>query len=255
MLGTPSGYPHMTRGRYFAVHSLAVPFALACLAFLSWRLGLDRLIALQFFDEAKHVFPGNSNRMLDRIAHNYLLILPILMAVVAGVLALLSWRIAALRQWRMPLFAVVATCALGPAVINLLKHVTAMPRPWAITEYGGWRAMPDVFWAGNGVKSGGALPSNHAGAGYSVLVLYFLGWAMGRPLLRWGGLAVGITSGLVFSFVRIVQGAHFFSQTVCSALVMWLLASLIFAPLILQLQWRRQGQGADASRRRVPVSM
>jgi membrane-associated PAP2 superfamily phosphatase len=36
----------------------------------------------------------------------------------------------------------------------------------------------------------------------------------------------------MFSLVRILQGAHFLSQTLWSAVVMWLLASVIFYPLI-----------------------
>ncbi|MCH3723211.1 phosphatase PAP2 family protein, partial [Campylobacter coli] len=81
-------------------------------------------------------------------------------------------------------------------------------------------------------KAGGALPSGHAGAGYSMLTLYFAGWAAQRPGWRWWGLAVGIAAGVGFSIVRVLQGAHFLSQTLWSAALMWLLAALFFWPVL-----------------------
>lgn len=66
-----------------------------------------------------------------------------------------------------------------------------------------------------------------------MLVLYFAGWSLGRPALRWWGLAVGIAAGLGFSAVRILQGAHFLSQTLWSAALLWPLAALFFYPLIV----------------------
>jgi membrane-associated PAP2 superfamily phosphatase len=98
--------------------------------------------------------------------------------------------------------------------------------------FGGYANYPLHFWASSRREAGGALPSSHAGAGYALLSLYFAGWAMGRPSWRWGGLALGIAAGLVFSIVRIMQGAHFFSQTVWSACIMWFIASLLFYRLI-----------------------
>ena len=65
-----------------------------------------------------------------------------------------------------------------------------------------------------------------------MLSLYFAGWAMGRPAWRWGGLALGLGAGLGFSAVRVLQGAHFLSQTVWSAALLWFLGAVVFYPLI-----------------------
>ena len=62
--------------------------------------------------------------------------------------------------------------------------------------------------------------------------LYFAGWALGRPAWRWWGLAIGILAGAGFSVVRILQGAHFLSQTLWSAALLWFLAAVFFSPLI-----------------------
>ena len=77
------------------------------------------------------------------------------------------------------------------------------------------------------------MPSGHAGAGYALLSLYFAGWALGRPAWRWSGLAIGVAAGVGFSVVRILQGAHFLSQTLWSAALMWLLAAIFFYPVIV----------------------
>ena len=80
------------------------------------------------------------------------------------------------------------------------------------------------------------MPSGHAGGGYALLSLCFAGWAAGRPRWRCAGLAIGILAGLSFSLVRLLQGAHFASQTVWSAPIDWVVAGLVFM-LILFGGW------------------
>ncbi|KAG0754709.1 hypothetical protein G6F22_020869 [Rhizopus arrhizus] len=77
------------------------------------------------------------------------------------------------------------------------------------------------------------MPSGQAGAGYSMLTLYFAGWALDRPAWRWWGLAEGVAAGAGFSVGRILQGAHFLSQTLWSAALLWFLAALFFYPVIV----------------------
>ncbi len=53
----------------------------------------------------------------------------------------------------------------------------------------------------------------------------------GEPRWRWRGLAIGIAAGLLFSVVRIMQGAQFASATLWSAAVDWTVcAALLPAP-------------------------
>jgi membrane-associated PAP2 superfamily phosphatase len=65
-----------------------------------------------------------------------------------------------------------------------------------------------------------------------MLTLYFAGWALERPAWRWWGLAIGMAAGASFSAVRILQGAHFLSQTLWSAALLWFLAAVFFYPLL-----------------------
>ncbi|WP_233236453.1 phosphatase PAP2 family protein [Bordetella sp. LUAb4] len=196
--------------------------------------GLDLVVARWFYDAQAHLFPHRASRALEIFGHRLVLVAPVGVAVAAAGAAVASRWLPALRPWRGVLWAVALTCALGQVIIAQLKHYTALPRPYDLSMFGGYASYPQRFWAASRREAGGALPSGHAGAGYALLSLYFAGWAAGRPLWRWTGLAIGILVGAGFSLVRIAQGAHFLSQTLWSAAIMWLLASLLFYRLLVQ---------------------
>ncbi len=222
-----------TAASYLFTHVIAVTLALAGLAWWANASGLDLRIAAALFDPALDDFPLRANRWLELIGHRMVLALPIGVALAAVAVAAASYRIPAWRRWRAPALAVAATCLAGQMLVQALKHHTTLPRPYDLDTLGGYTPYPQHWWTWARAKAGGALPSGHAGAGYSMLVLYFAGWSLGRPALRWWGLAVGIAAGLGFSAVRILQGAHFLSQTLWSAALLWLLAALFFYPLIV----------------------
>ncbi|OZI26153.1 acid phosphatase [Bordetella genomosp. 9] len=219
---------------YLLTHVLGVTLLLALLAEAVNRSGLDLAVSRYFFDAAANTFPWRASRALEILGHRVVLVLPIGVAVAAIAAAIASHWFTVLRPWRGALWGIAATCVLGQVLISQLKHYTALPRPYALEMFGGYANYPTHFWAANRREGGGALPSNHAGAGYAMLSLYFAGWALRRPEWRWVGLAVGIAAGLMFALVRIMQGAHFLSQTIWSACVMWGIASIVFAPLLVR---------------------
>ncbi|OZI66617.1 phosphatase PAP2 family protein [Bordetella genomosp. 11] len=217
---------------YLITHVFGITLLLALLASAINYSGLDLAISRMFFDPASNAFPWRASRALELLGHRVVLVLPVGVAIAAMAAAIASHWFAPLRPWRGALWGIALTCALGQVIISQLKHYTALPRPYNLSMFGGYANYPDHFWAASRRQAGGALPSNHAGAGYAMLSLYFAGWAMGRPAWRWGGLAIGIAAGLSFAAVRVAQGAHFTSQTVWSACVMWAVASVLFYPLI-----------------------
>lgn len=229
-----------SRLSYLLVHVLGVTLLLAGLAWWAHVSEFDYDVAGVFYDSTLGDFPYRTMRWLEVLGHRVVLALPVGIALVAFAVALLSYRITAWRGVRGIAWATVLTCLLGQVVINQLKHLTALPRPSNLSLFGGYAALPTHWWAATRAESGGALPSGHAGAGYSMCVLYFAGWALGRPVWRWTGLALGLGGGLLFSLVRVMQGAHFVSQTLWSGALMWFLASLFFFPIIT-------GHRSDAS--------
>ena len=165
---------------------------------------------------------------------------PIGVGLLSLVATIVSIPLAALRPWR-PVFAclLLAMC-LGPGLITALKQVTAAHCPWDLVRYGGHAGYTHAWFAASSAESGRCLPSGHAGAGFSLLGMYFAGWACGRAQWRWAGLALGCTAGVVFSAVRTVQGAHFVSHALWSALIVWWFASLVFMPLLCTRAGREQ---------------
>ena len=221
-----------TRAAYLLTHVAGVTLILACLAGWVQASGLDMRIARTLFDPLLDDFPLHGSRWLELLGHRLVLALPICVGLAAAGIAAGSFRIPAWRRWRGAALAVAATCLAGQLLINQLKHHTMLPRPNDLQTLGGYTPYPVHWWTWARARAGGALPSGHAGAGYALLSLYFAGWALGRPAWRWSGLAIGVAAGVGFSVVRVVQGAHFLSQTIWSAALMWLLAAVFFYPVI-----------------------
>lgn len=219
---------------YLSTHLIGVTLILACLAWWANASGLDLRIARALFDPVLDDFPLHLNRWFDLLGHRMVLALPIGVGLIAVATVVASWRVTSLRPWRGTALAVAATCLVGQVVVNQLKHHTTLPRPYNLETLGGYTPYPVHWWTWARARAGGALPSGHSGAGYSMLTLYFVGWALQRPAWRWWGLAIGIVSGVVFSVVRILQGAHFLSQTLWSAALLWFLAAVFFYPVIMR---------------------
>lgn len=219
--------------RYGVTHVIAVPVALAAAALFFRDSGWDLRIEDQFFDPVFNGFPMRRSGWFEAIGHDLLKMLPIGIGLLALAAAIASPWLTPLRRWRAILWSVFAAMCIGPGLITALKQVTAAHCPWDLARYGGYAEYVHTWFATSRADSGRCLPSGHAGAGFSLLALYFAGWASGHAGWRWWGLAIGVVAGIVFSVVRTVQGAHFVSHSLWSALIDWLVASLVFLPLIV----------------------
>ena len=233
--------------RSAAIHLLAVPLLLAIAATLLQHSAADVAISSLFFDAEQKLFAGKRSGLFELIGHQAARGLPIAVGLVALGVAVGSAFRASLRPWRASAIALALALVLTPSVISLLKSSTAAHCPHTVDVFGGpvdYRAERDgPFWAASPATAGRCLPSAHAGAGYALLALYFVGWVAGVRRWRWGGLAIGIAAGVMFSLVRISQGSHFASQTVWSAAVAWTIAALVFAPLL----WGRRTRAKSTS--------
>jgi membrane-associated PAP2 superfamily phosphatase len=239
--------PRVPGVRSAVVHLLVLPLGLALAAWLLQHSSLDVAISSLFFDAEQKLFVGKRSGVFELLGHQAARGLPIAVGVVALGVAVGSAFRASLRPWRARAIALAIALALTPSVISLLKSSTAAHCPHSVDVFGGqadYRAERDgPFWAASPAAAGRCLPSAHAGAGYALLALYFMGWAAGVRRWRWLGLGIGIVAGLLFSAVRISQGSHFASQTMWSAAVAWTIAALVFAPLL----WGRRARARRAT--------
>jgi len=124
-------------------------------------------------------------------------------------------------------------------MVGVLKHLTAMPRPFNLAMFGGIESMPTYFWAYSWAEAGNALPSAHAASGFVLLALFFVGVMTGCRKLAAGGFVLGISAGLLFGFLRIMQGYHFLSQVLASGAVLGLYGCVLFYIL---WSWARHKQ-------------
>lgn len=228
------------------VHLVVVPLLLALLATWLQHSAIDVAISSLFFDPGPRAFVGKRSGLFELLGHEGARGVPIALGIVAVGVAVGSAFRPSLRPWRAVAIALAASLVLNPIAIGLLKASTVAHCPRDVDVFGGSvdyaaeRAGP--VWAASKKTAGRCLPSAHAGAGYALLGLYFVGWAAGRPRWRWIGLGIGIAAGLLFGAVRISQGSHFASQTMWSACVAWTIAAIVFAPWL----WRRRMPSLEA---------
>lgn len=227
---------------YVALHLVAVPLVLALLAWTVQHGSLDMAITRVFIDPASQRFAWHDSAVLDVLGHQAARSLPFFVGALAIAAGLAGFSVRALRPWTPILLTVGVAMLFGPLAVNALKMMTTQHCPTALQSFGGvidYAAdQRGPFWAHSPNSAGHCLPSGHAGGGYALLSLYFAGWAAGRPAWRWRGLAIGIAAGLLFSVVRMMQGAHFASATIWSAAVDWTVCAALFLPLLCRTTTR-----------------
>jgi membrane-associated PAP2 superfamily phosphatase len=222
--------------RYVALHLVVVPLGLALIAWTCQHSRLDMALARLFVDPATDHFLWRDSAALDVLGHQAARGVPFLVAALAIAAGLAGFAMRALRPWTPILLTIGAAMLLGPLAGALLRTMTTQHCPADLQSFGGVvdyvaeRSGP--FWASSPASAGHCLPSGHASGGYALLALFFAGWAAGQPRWRWRGLAIGIAAGLLFSVVRIVQGAQFASATLWSAVVDWTVCATLFLPLL-----------------------
>ncbi len=148
--------------------------------------------------------------------------------LVLGVLAAVGLGLSFVRsefvRWRYPCLFFVLLLALGPGlVINVLaKGFGGRPRPDQIVQFGGLLAFRHPFQPGFPYR-GFSFLCGHCSMGFMFMGFFFLmrGWR------RWGLLVGGLALGLLQGVGRVVQGAHFPSDAVLGASVMFTLAAVL----------------------------
>lgn len=146
------------------------------------------------------------------------------------VAALVTWMAGLyakrLKPWRRPCLVVVLTTILaaGLLVNAVLKQYWGRPRPDQTVEFGGkWEYRP-IYPPGTPGK-GASFPCGHCTMGF-----VFLAMAVFRrrsAVLAYGGVAAGIVLGALLSAARVVQGAHFVSDTIWSLGIVGMVATAL----------------------------
>jgi membrane-associated PAP2 superfamily phosphatase len=129
---------------------------------------------------------------------------------------------------RRKFFFIFLGMALIPLVVGNIKKFTNVYCPCQLEIYDGsypyvkiFQSYPQDF---HPEKRGQCFPAGHAVTGFSLLILFFLLEKKSHKLL---GLFGGILAGWTLGFYQMAKGVHFFSDTLVSMLVCFLLAAVI----------------------------
>ncbi len=153
---------------------------------------------------------------------------PSWMATAAALFALFVSFNKKYASLRLPALYLLLTFAIGSGLIvhALLKEQWGRPRPKQIVEFGGsqsfhpyWKPSTDPIQ-----EPSKSFPSGHASTGFYFFSLIFLGRAYRSKPIFWTGVVLSSSLGLLLSLARIAQGGHFLSDTLASALIMWITA-------------------------------
>ncbi|EJC61841.1 PAP2 superfamily protein 3 [Alcaligenes faecalis subsp. faecalis NCIB 8687] len=211
--------------RPYILGSAVFFLVLGVLASVTMGSATDLSLSAFFFDPQMRDFPWRLQPFVDLFGRKLVWFVPFGGAVIAAVVA---WRLPRGSCRQLAWAGAAFYMGSGPLLIGVLKHLTAMPRPFNLALFGGTESMPDYFWAHSWAQAGNALPSAHAASGFVLLSLFFVGVMVGCRKLTAGGFVLGLGAGLLFGFLRIMQGYHFLSQVLASGAVLGLYGCVLF---------------------------
>ena len=144
---------------------------------------------------------------------------------IATLILILSYFIPSLKKYRTPCLILVLTWIIAAGIIvnGIFKEFWGRPRPRQIVEFGG-DAPFFPFYKPNFGESYKSFPCGHCTMGFYFLTFAVIGYRYHSKFLLYGGLLVGLLFGLALSYIRIVQGGHFLTDTLGAAVIVWLTA-------------------------------
>lgn len=185
---------------------------------------LDLAITNYFYQPTQN-FP--SNGFYDFL-YNYGVIPGQILFIISATLLCLSWLFKKWRPWHTPALILTLTLLIGSGLIvhELFKEHWGRPRPKQVTEFGGTQAFrpfyqPNFFHQTEPSKS---FSCGHCTMGFYFFALALVARRQNYTKTFWAALALALSLGISLSLARIAQGGHFFSDTLVSAIVMWLTA-------------------------------
>jgi membrane-associated PAP2 superfamily phosphatase len=157
-------------------------------------------------------------------------------AVILGIAAFISISLSYSREswvkWRKPAIHFILTLIIGPGIlVNLIfKDNWGRPRPRDIEPFGG-KEKYHMVWEKGADRRFKSFPCGHCSMGF-VLAAPFFFFYRKRKILAFLFAAIGIVSGLLVGYTRILAGGHFLSDVLWSGVMVWLAA--VIAGLIIR---------------------
>lgn len=195
----------------------------AAITALFWVTDLDlELQSLAYRDTEPH-WPF-ATRQPWLFLHDFGTLPGLLLALLAIIALGASFANAAAARWRYRSLYIFVLMALGPGLVtNVLgKVMCGRPRPDEILNFGGTFRFHRPFELGT-PGQGFSFLCGHCSMGFLFLAFFFLlrGWK------RWVALIGSVAFGLLIGAGRVIQAAHFPSDVLLDASVMFTLAAVL----------------------------
>jgi len=117
-----------------------------------------------------------------------------------------------------------------PLTASSLKYVTNTYCPWDITRYGGDKpyvkvieAYPSDFKETKDRPR--CFPAGHASGGFSLFAFFFIARVHRQKIIA---LVCALGVGWVMGIYQMMKGAHYFSHTLATMLLAWILCQTIY---------------------------
>lgn len=141
-------------------------------------------------------------------------------------LLLCSFFIKPLQIWRRAFIYIAIATLASTSVVASLKHLTTLPCPVALTEFGGTRTWVDLSQIfSSELPAGRCYPAGHASAGYAWICLAFLFPFGTRKFYL--ALGPGLLLGLIFGIAQQLRGYHFLSHDMLTLALCWTTSGLL----------------------------
>lgn len=204
-------------------YALGIPLSIMALLLLIEPTRLDFALANLMYTPGTG-FIGKHSAFLEDILHDRAKQAVIVFGVLSIIGFIGSFFIHRLAPFKRQLGYLVLAMGLCTSFVTPMKAVTAVQCPWSLSQFGGQETYsPLLSHRPATEKPGRCWPGGHAAAGFTLFALYFV-WRDRKP--RWAryGFVFALTLGSVFSVSRMLQGAHFFSHNLWTALFCWLIS-------------------------------
>lgn len=210
---------------------LALPLAMAALLLMFEPVTLDLTLA-QWMYRPGEGFIGRHSWFLEDILHDRAKQLVILLSVGALVAWVIGLLYQPLRPYCRTLGYLVLAMGIGASIVTPLKALTAVQCPWDLAQFGGKETYSSLLSLRPPTDHPGRCwPGGHASSGFVLFALYFALRDRKPRLARYAfWFAFGL--GSLFSISRMLQGAHFLSHNIWTALFDWMICLGFYALLL-----------------------
>ena len=203
---------------------LGVLFSI-CSNLFNWDLQFQNL----FWNDSLATWVGKDDAIASFFYH-YGILPAVIIPLVSLIILILSYSFKSILKFRKIALYLFLVLAIGNGVLvnGLLKEYWGRPRPAQIIEYNGTQTYEPSLWI-NLESYGKSFPCGHATMGF-----YFFSIALlFRKRVRISILVFALIFGLVIGIVRSSMGGHFLTDTVWSAIFMWIVSKALYLKLQL----------------------